>query len=380
MRSIKFIIFSWFLLNVGSVLVLLTLSLYFLSERLVENFVLQDHIRIVDHLSTNIQAQIKEKLRALDVVAKDYEEGNQGLNGTKENLKNLFHFQRSFTAAHVYNVDGKFLFNVRRSDIPEYKAEQNIFEISYVDQEYFEAFKKSHQEKKPYMSKLYKTRRGFAYQTYFLPLVKNGKVDYVLSVAVSTQGGDLANVVHDLSMSNNNFISFYSKEAGFFNSFQLPESLKDDLLKQENLTEDAAPTTFEHVVDGVPYYLLARFLPDVNTWMVFGINPKTVNQKLNTIYKYLIIFIVFVALIGFLFAYQLGKRLAAPLDSIIAVLKQYHIGNFKAKVAYKSNDDFMFLAQLINKLGNKLEKDQVLGLYWSNEEELRKIKAGEKIE
>jgi hypothetical protein len=380
MRSIKSIIFYWFLLNVGSVLLVLTISLYFLSERLIEGFILQDHIRIVEHLSANIQNQFKDKLRALDVVAVDFEKNDLSILEAKKLLEQLFHFQRSFTAAHVYEPDGKFLFNVRRSDIKQYRTEKNIFEISYVDKEFFETFKLSIKNKRPYLSKLYKSTRGFTYQTYFLPLIQNGAVKYVLSGAISPQSSDLSTVTHGFSLSDNNFISFYSKEIGFFNSSQLPKSLQQPLLKNIDLPTDNKPFTFEYRVENTKYYMLARFLPEVNAWILMGIHPKILNQKLNTVYKYLLIFIVFISLIGFTFSYFLGRRLASPVDAAIDVLKQYHIGNFKAKLKHTNRDDFLFLAQLINRFGDKLEKDQILGMYWSNEDELRKIKAGEKIE
>ena len=131
--------------------------------------------------------------------------------------------------------------------------------------------------------------------------------------------------------------------------------------------------------DGSEFILFASLIPNAGIWFVSGINRQLLMGKEKIVLKYLALILVFGFTLSFVFSNFLGRFFSKPFDQITYALKQLQLGNLSYRIPYNKNNEFGYLCHLINVLAEKILKDRIIGNFWSNKEELKKIKRGDKL-
>lgn len=351
---------------------------YYFAHKLIYDFALQDHQRMIGFLSANIEANLQQHLQELNELAQHKDIAN--LNRTKavSEIENYLGFANLYTSIHLYAKNGDLLLAVKRDSMPEYKPKKNIHE--QADKSLAHLLDQVLKENKSLISDISRARSGLLYQVYAVP-VKNkaGEVTSVIMGGFSPVVTNFDFLTEGLEFDDKNFVSLYAKQVQV-----LAVSGGDQITQEvENISAEAALvnagskeiTEIKHK----DFIVLAKYLPTLRYWLVYGLNRSVLRAKEEVVLHYLFLLFCVCSLFCFAFSNFLGRRISKPFELLVNGFKQLHLGAFEYRINYNKKDEMGYLCHLFNRQMDKIQKDKTLGEFWTNEEELEKIKNGENI-
>ena len=340
---------------------------FFLAQKWLQDILVQDHVRILHFAAKNIDHNLQDSLDRLTRLSR--------LSNTKDRLETFLESESLFRSIHVYDPLGKLLLHARRSDQNAYQPEKNIHDLPNTQM--IRTFEAAVRKGQPQLSPLVLTSRGALYQVYFVPILDSkGRVVQILSGAVFPQISKLENFLTGMQMADENWLLLDTGPRGGL----IPRRQVDLIQHLEGIRQGGTSLDQVHSLKwaGEEYLVLQEKIGDTGYRLVWGVSQKQAQKKLQTVLKYVLVFFSLCALLSFWVSSLLSRRASRPVDLSVEALEQYHLGNFSKRIREESRE-FRNLYHLINKLGEKLEKDQALGEFWTNEDELEKIKKGEPI-
>lgn len=371
-QTIRSIIFNWFFLGILIFFLVLSVGAFFLSKRMISQMVSKDSERISLFVAQNVRSQIKSELHALDRIVARQHKSELNLHKLQKDILQLLDHTQFFTAIHIYKINGDLISHHRRNDVPKYNPDQNIQNTR--EQNVYGIMKEAVEKKVPLLTEIKITRSKFAYQVYFIPIVdQSNEVKTVVSAAFSPKFDSLNRIIEGLNLSSSNFVFLSEPNLGVFayHGPHLSESI------QQNLMSSALQKSFR--LGDSEYKIYTAKIPELNYSVSFGVDMAEVSEKQKTVVKYLFALLLISLLISVRISSVIGKRLSIPFERLIESLKQIHLGNFNHRINYPKKDEIGYLCHLLDQCAEKLERDRCLGMYWTNDQELQKIKEGRDI-
>ena len=350
------------------------------SRQVIRDFSIRDHKKLTRFLANNIESNFTQHLQQLDQLSKRITLEELSPAQAKLRLQAFLDFENIFWSIHYYQPKGDLLFAVKRAENADYKPESNIYNVP--DQPIKDLFRRVLREKRKRLSPIIKTKEGFIYQAYFVPVLnQQGDVTGMMGGAISPTLSRYDYLTKGLNLSKENFFALVGQEAGVISS----EGIFEDEALMERLNGDF----FSHPEAGIQmkiwqkegqdFLVFYQFIPSLKYWLIFGLADQLIESKVRGILRWT--FLAFIALFVFclIVANFLGTRLSAPISRVTQSLKSILLGDFSQQVSYSKEDEIGYLCHLTNLLAAKIQKEKALGEFWSDEEELLRIKQGEKI-
>jgi len=351
---------------------------YYFAHKLIYDFALQDHQRMIGFLSANIEANLQQHLRELDELAKRKEIVSLNKAEATEELEAYLSFVNLYTSIHLYSKNGDLLLAVKRDSMPEYKPKSNIHD--QADKSLALLLDQVLKEGKALISDISRARSGLLYQIYAAP-VRNaaGEVVSILMGGFSPVVTNFDFLTEGLEFDNKNFVSLYAKQVQV-----LAVSGGDQITQEiEAVSAEAAAVNAGSneitKINHKDFIILAKYLPTLRYWLVYGLNRSVLKAKEEVVLHYLFLLFCVCSLFCFAFSSFLGRRISKPFELLVKGFKQLHLGAFEYRINYNKKDEMGYLCHLFNRQMDKIQKDKILGEFWTNEEELEKIKNGENI-
>ncbi len=200
--------------------------------------------------------------------------------------------------------------------------------------------------------------------TYIVPVIRNGKVNGVISAAIYANDKNFQTFINALKSNPDQFISLFDSQkrliaatenapAAFYTFFASLDS-------QKIVWRDAASDT-------EPCLIISRKEPNTAITTVVGINARAVGSTLanlrGKIFSYALICILSVIFISFIFA----GTLVRPIKALIDGLKRVDEGVYSYRIEHSGDgageiDDAI---KAFNKMNEKLYKTKVIENIWN---------------
>jgi HAMP domain-containing protein len=382
MRSMRSIIFNWVFFGTALFFSLSVGAIYFFSSQMIEDFVLEDHRRLLHHVATNINSNLSQHLSALDRFALKLTDKPLSASAMRPLLEDFIAYGNVFTTLHLYKPDGELILNSKRESVQPYKAEQNI--IKEGRPEVAEQFQKVVQTGVPILSDLVRTRKNFYYQIYYVPIYdKTKKLKAVLTGGLFPSFTKIDYLLAGMTMSEKNFIALFGRDIGIVAASGQPadskilQALAADVIGLHGSATNEELKEFAYSDAKENYVVLTEFIPALKYWLTLGVNRQLMFEKQKRILNYVFAILCLSVFFCIFLSIFLGRRLSDPFERLAEAFKQIHLGNFDHSIQYDKNDEIGYLYSLVNKMSEKIKKDQYLGEFWTSDGELDKIKRGD---
>ena len=385
-RSIRSIIFFRFFLVVALFFGVVSGVAYFVTKKTIRQFAISDNSIALSSVINNIRSNYTTQLAALDRIAWmsgffPYEPARADIV-----LREFLEFQNVFTTVHFYRKDGKLLIAKKRDRMPEYNLEQNFYNKN--NPEYIALAERVIREKRPITSQTFFTSRGDLYQTYLVPVFSDAQKTNVLGIlsgGVFPRVQRIDSLVEGLRLNDKNFILVSDSRGRPIASSGLEENDVGRYLREpvDRAVENfygrlAGPPDRPLVEEGasvrsLPFFLITLPLPELKLFVTLGVDTSLLRRKEKDLLDQLMAALVFGLILSSFASFYVGERLAKPFRAIVTAIKEISVGNFSARVAYQGDDEIGSLAELIQRLAEKIKKSDYLGNLWSTDREIRDL-------
>lgn len=390
MRSIRSTIFTRLLVLVISFFLFIATGAYFLVDRAMTQFVINDNSRAVAYIAGNIRNNYDDQLRALDPLAAM--PAVQSLNAASAGIviRQFLFFENVFNSVHIYRPNGDLVVAERRTTVPPYRLEKNFHEKT--DKSYIALAEQVMRDKRPIASETYYTSRGDVYQTYLVPILKHDdptQVVGILSGGVFHEQHHLDRLIAGLTMATDNFMvvsdgrgtrvaSAGAVNAAVFASISTPIAEAAEVFY--GLTNSKAPSTDVNVQvistgQKVPYFLLSVAVPEHKLFVSLGVSGGAIQQKRNELLKYLFLGLVISFVLSVIASAYMSRNFNGKMQILVGDIKSLIEGR---PIALRSSsqptaDEFTYIRSLLETVSKKIEKDRYLGDLWTSDEDVEDL-------
>lgn len=386
MRSIRSIIFQRLFVIVLMFFGVVTAVSYYLTSEAIRQFAITDATTSLSFVINNIRSNFLVELKALDqlVLMDGFRPFDR--KSANETGKKFLQFQNVFSTVHMYAINGDLIFAEKRKSVPEYVIESNFFRKK--DPSYIVLAKKVIEEKRAAASETYFTSTGDLYQTYIVPVLgETTEIIGIVSGGVFPRLQKIDHLLEGLKLGKSNFILITDSNGRLIASDGIKSeqiaSIKQhtemaaakffhsdtDLGKNSAADSNALVNENIRLASSCPI-LISLPIPELKLIVTLGVNTMHIEKKKEELSNRLLVSL-FVGLLLTLFASVfIGERLARPFREIAEVVNQVNNGNFAARVDYDYDDEIGYLAGLVNKISQKIEKSEYLGNLWQHESEI----------
>lgn len=352
-------------------LLILSVGRNFFVEKMYEDSAFTARV-----LSRNLEANYKHQLASLENLlpldknsfSSDYE------------LKHLFEgflsFDNIFTTLHYYDASGKLLVAVKRESVPPYKIENNFHERK--DPSFAQFADKAMQDQFPAVSEVFYTSKGKPYQTYLVPILKNGKTIGIVSGGIFLAPEQLGYLLSGVSSSPKHIFALADSQGRLLLK---SDTLSEDLLPaiipylefsaQEMATKSQSSVSSEDYEMGPPFYMVTEKIKSLGFTITYGVSHDFIKDRQVELFKLFVLGLSLSLMIAFGLTFMISRLLSHSLDEATDALRHLNVGDFSVQIQDRKTDLFPNVSQLINSIAAKLRKDRTLGEIWSGDKELK---------
>jgi hypothetical protein len=374
MKSIRFIVFTRFLI-VGLVfLVVLAGLAYLIGHRMISRFYIQDNLRIIQSLAKNIQTQYLMQLEAVDRLAKTPGIAkNFNMTQAKTAIQAFWNIDVALDTIYIYQKDGTLLLSMRRNSDNTEQPHRNFYEKSEKD--FIKLAEAVFKERKSQISEVYTASTGASYQVYLSPLEYG-----LVSGGLFADNKTMLGLLDGLQLSEKNFIVMsdtkgnviYHQGVGTAASPAFNEIL-EKAAKLHTVNSDTRRQFFEVPDDillaGRGFYIFPVYLPEIKRVVILGASKDRISAKEKEFLGTL--FVVFP--IGFLFcvlmSYLIGNKISTPLHEVILAIKKLNEGDTSHRIQSLGKNEISYLCDEVNLLTERIEKNRIIGELWDSNSE-----------
>ncbi|MGE0615528.1 MAG: hypothetical protein AB7P04_07795, partial [Bacteriovoracia bacterium] len=118
---------------------------------------------------------------------------------------------------------------------------------------------------------------------------------------------------------------------------------------------------------GIPYLLVAEAVPSLNLLIVLGASTARIEERVSSWNKVLVLIFSVGLLVHLAVTAWIGKKLSRPFQEIADKLDGLERGKFDGRfspTSMRRNDEIGLLAGKVQKISDRVEKDEILGEFW----------------
>ena len=357
----------------------------------IRQFVISDASTSLSFITSNIEANYKSDLTALDQIASI--EGFLPFDQTVARgvVKEFLEFPNVFATVHMYSKEGPLLFAEKRNatGVGSYTPKSDFHQ---KDAAFVSMAEQVIEQKQPRASETLFTNSGTIYQTYITPVYQDKQKQHVfgiLSGGVFPHWQKIDYLLEGLRLGQDNFILITDSRGHLIASDGI--TVKDAVSSVQSHADRAAQYFFvkfanplqvfvsESVHVGRSAFIVMSLpIPDLKLLVTLGVNTQRIDQKTRDLSYRLLVALVLGLLLSLFASVYVGDRLAKPFREIAKTINEINVGNFAARVKYEDDDEIGHLSEKINTLADKIQKSEYLGNLWSNETEIEQQETGGK--
>jgi HAMP domain-containing protein len=369
MRSIRSLIFIRLFSVILIFFVVVSGFAYLLTAETMREFVVSDAATSLSFIISNIEANYKTDLAALDEVAAMPSFIPFDEKGAQRSVREFLDLPNLFSTVHMYKTDGELVFAELREEPTNgpYAPKKNFHQ---KDPQFVSLVESVIREKQPHSSPTFFTKSGSLYQTYVTPVFDDATKQHVIGVlsgGVFPRWKKIDYLLKGLKLGRENFILITDDKGNLISSDGITDAMAAQVANAH--TQQLFMNKKIHLGSS-SFIAMSKQIPDQKMIVTLGVNMHPLDEKIKEMsYRLLAALVVGLVLCLIASAY-IGEQLARPFREMAETINEINIGNFAVRTKYNRNDEIGYLSERINRLAEKIQKSEYLGNLWSNEVEL----------
>lgn len=320
----------------------------------------------------NLQSNYNAQLRTLDVVT-----GLAPIQRLQSDeggrlVERFLEFSPWFESVHLYRRSGETVLARRRDWPGPYHVKRNFHD---KDPRFIRLAETILAGKTERALDTFETDSGELYQVYVVPVRApgGGAPVAVLSGAVFPSRQNVNRLVEGLRLSNENFFVLSDGDGRILASagYLPPPETRAWWTEFVKMTPPSYQKVADTLLPGRPGrdILVAQAVPELNLTAALAMNEAGMLRRLQGVKNILLAIFGATLVVAALSAAWLGSLIARPFQELTDALRQILAGRGGVRLNEERKDEVGETARMVNRLAAKLERERVVGEFWSAEPE-----------